>query len=152
MEKPIVTAQTSRAFDASAEDVFAAWVQPARIRAWFAPGLGEVTQVEVNAGVGGTLAITQMREDGEVTHIGVFQQVIHPRRLIFSWTVEGDDGEDRIIVDITPRGDGCEVTLSYELDEEWAEFAADSELAWGVMLEAMAQDLAQRPELPEMAE
>lgn len=140
-EKPIVSAQVTYSFRASAEEVFDAWIKPEHIKAWFAPGLGEVTHAEVNAGVGGMLTITQAREDGVVTHYGQFQQLIHPRRLIFTWTVEGDDGEDRVIVDITPKPVGCEVMLTYELDAEWAEFAEDSKLAWSVMLQAMAQHL-----------
>lgn len=141
MENPIVTAQVTRMFTQPAEAVFDAWVNPERIKAWFAPGLGEVTEVRTDPGPGGSLSITQAREDGVITHIGQYQQVIHPRRLIFTWTVEGDDGADRIVVDIAPKSGGCEVTLSYEMDAEWQEFVGDAELAWGVMLDAMAQAL-----------
>ena len=31
----------SRRFDASAERVFDAWLDPEKVRKWFAPGLGE---------------------------------------------------------------------------------------------------------------
>lgn len=139
-EKPIVTVQVSRPFRVSAEEAFDAWINPEHIAAWFAPGLGQVS-AEVNPGVGGELAITQLREDGPITHLGRFQQLIHPRRLIFSWTVAGDDGEDRIIVDITPKPAGCEVVLTYEMDAEWEELVEDAETAWSVMLQVMEQHL-----------
>jgi uncharacterized protein YndB with AHSA1/START domain len=136
-----VSAVVTQAFNQSPEEVFDAWVNPEQVKRWFGTGLGEVTQVSVDPGPGGLLSITQMQEDGEVTHFGKFQQVIHPRRMIFLWTMEGDEGHDRIIVDIAPKPIGCEVTLTYEMDAEYAEFVENAELAWGVMLRSMAQML-----------
>lgn len=137
-----VSAEVEHAFPVSAEAVFDAWVNPQRIPAWFAPGLGPVTHAEVQPAAGGHIRITQAHEGETITHIGTFRQVVHPRRLVFSWTVEGDEGADEIVVDILSQPQGCMVRLSYRMDAEWQELCENARIAWRIMLERMAQHLA----------
>jgi uncharacterized protein YndB with AHSA1/START domain len=45
----IVHARVSRRFQFPAEEVFDAWLDPELAREWFAPGLGEMTRVEIDS-------------------------------------------------------------------------------------------------------
>jgi hypothetical protein len=46
-----------------------------------------------------------------------------------------------VIVDIVALDRGCELTLAHELHSDWASFVAQSEAAWGKMLNALAAAL-----------
>ena len=67
-----VRARISRRFAFPAEDVFDAWLNPASAREWFAPGLGEMTRIEIDARVGGTFWLVQRRGEEEAQHTGEY--------------------------------------------------------------------------------
>ena len=67
-----VRAQVTRRFRAPAEDVFDAWLDPELARQWFAPGLGEMTRVEIDARVGGIFWLVQRRGTKEAQHTGEY--------------------------------------------------------------------------------
>ena len=55
-----------RHFRAQAEDVFDAWIDPAKIRHWFGPGLGELRQIDIDPRVGGRFTHRTVRFDGGI--------------------------------------------------------------------------------------
>lgn len=136
-----VYARASRRFDVPAERVFDAWLDPAKIRDWFGPGLGPMVRIDVEPRVGGRFSWVQRRGDKDVEHVGAFLEVDRPRRLAFTFAVPPDP-ESKVIVDIADRGagaPGCEVTVTHEIPSEWAAFVPSSVEAWSKMLEAMSK-------------
>jgi uncharacterized protein YndB with AHSA1/START domain len=136
------TARVTQRFAASAERVFDAWLDPARIARWFGPGLGEIVRVDVDARIGGRFSIVQRRGRDDVDHIGEYIEIDRPRRLVFTWGVVPEPPDSRVVIEIAPlAGGGCELTLTHEMAPQWAEFAPRSAAAWTKMTDAMAEDL-----------
>lgn len=133
-----VRARVTRRFRASAEDVFDAWLNPELARQWFAPGLGEMTRVEIDPRVGGTFWLVQRRGAEEAQHTGEYLELDRPRRLVFTWRTPPLTESSRVIVEIAAKGDGCELTLTHEMDQQWAAFVDRAAGAWQKMAEAIA--------------
>lgn len=132
MSKTTVT--VTRRFDAAAERVFDAFLDPARAGQFlFKSPEGEMVRCEIDARVGGRYTITERREDGDVDHFGEYLEIDRPRRLVFTLQVPKYAQEiDTIAVDIVPSGSGCELTLTHEMElPEWAE---QTEQGWTMIL------------------
>ncbi|MCC6158159.1 MAG: SRPBCC domain-containing protein [Deltaproteobacteria bacterium] len=138
--KRTVAAVVTRRFAASADRVFAAWLDPAAAMRWFGPGQGEVVRAEFDAQVGGRFSIVQRRNGADIDHTGVYLEIAAPRRLVFTWGIAPESGEgSRVAIDITPDGYGCVLTLRHELDPEWEDFLDRTRDAWAKMLDAMGE-------------
>ena len=144
MDAP-VKVTVSRAFDMCAERVFDAWLDPNMIgRFMFGPALREETiiHLKVDARVGGAFSFKVDRAGQEIDHIGVYREIDRPRRLVFTWGIAGmSDGESVVVIDIAPRGDGCELTLVHEMQPQWADYAGRVEQGWTTMLAALGKTL-----------
>jgi uncharacterized protein YndB with AHSA1/START domain len=130
-------------YSASAERVFDAWLDPAKARRFlYATPEGEMVRVEIDPRVGGRYTIVERREGEDVEHTGEYVQIDRPRRLVFTLGVpKYSQDVDHITVDIVPLADGCELTLTHELDPEWA---ASTEEGWATILRALATILTDR--------
>jgi len=133
-----VRACVTRRFRASAAEVFDAWLNPQLAREWFAPGLGEMTRVEIDARVGGTFWLVQRRDGEEAQHTGEYLEIDRPRRLVFTWQTPPLTDTSRVIVEIRPLETGCELTLTHEMDAQWAAYLEGAEGAWRKMADAIA--------------
>lgn len=132
-----VRARATRRFDVPPDRVYAAWLDPAKIRDWFGPGLGPMVRIDVEPRVGGKFSWVQRRGEQDVEHVGEFLAMDPPRRLAFTFAVP-PDAPSRVIVDLVDRDRGCEVTVTHEIPAEWAAFVPKSIEAWSKMLDAMA--------------
>ncbi|MEO5821816.1 MAG: SRPBCC domain-containing protein [Vicinamibacteraceae bacterium] len=141
---PAVRARIRRAFAAQAEDVFDAWIDPAKVREWFAPGLGEMQQVDADPRVGGTFCFVQRRGDDDVAHTGEYLELERPRLLAFTWQTPPLPDRSRVKIDIVSTGDGCDLTLIHEMEPQWAAKVEQMERGWSTMLDGMATFLEQR--------
>ena len=135
---PVIRARIQRRFNAQAEDVFDAWIDPAKVRHWFGPGLGEMTQVDVDPRVGGSFCLVQRRRGEDVPHTGTYTTFERPRRLAFTWQTPPLSETSRITIDIIPVADGCELTLTHEMDARWAAHLERIEESWLKMAGAVA--------------
>ena len=139
--------RVTRRFDASPERVFDAWLDPATAGRWlFATPTGEMQRVEIDARVGGRYAIVERREESDAEHFGKYLEIDRPHRLVFTLAVEPDaQSGDRITVEITPVGDGCELTLTHVMAPEYAEYAGRTESGWNDVLASLARQLEKSP-------
>lgn len=139
-------AKVTQRFEASAERVYEAWLDPAAIGRWmFGPALRdeEVLGIDLDPRVGGRFSFRVKRGDLEIDHVGEYLALERPRRLVFSWGVRQDDSApSRVIVEIAPLEQGSEVTLLHELSPGWEDFVERSARAWSKMLGALASHLA----------
>ncbi|HEU0297926.1 MAG TPA: SRPBCC family protein [Longimicrobium sp.] len=143
--KAPVSVRVTRRYAASAERVFDAWLDPATIGRWmFGPAVRdeEVLHLRVDARVGGGFSFLVRRDGQQIDHVGTYREIDRPRRLVFSWGIEGESrDESRVVIEIAPRESGCELTLTHEMDPKWAEYAARTEAGWTRMLEALDRAL-----------
>jgi uncharacterized protein YndB with AHSA1/START domain len=133
-----VRARITRRFRAPAEAVFDAWLNPELARQWFGADLGEMTRVEIDARVGGTFWLVQRRGAEEARHTGEYLEIDRPRRLVFTWRTPPLTESSRVIIEISPEDDGCELTVTHEMDQKWAEFVDRAAEAWRKMADAIA--------------
>lgn len=140
-----VQARVSQHFAVSAERVFDAWLTPAVIGQWmFGPALREeeVVRLTVEGRVGGRFSFVVRRQGQEIDHVGEYLELERPRRLVFTWGIRGQSqDESRVIIDIMPQGDGCELTLVHEMAPQWAAFVDRSQAGWAKMVGVLAATL-----------
>ena len=110
-----------RTLQASAQEVFKAWTDPALLNRWMSiPGDGTASW-EVDARVGGRYRMEMKTPDGQV-HVttGVYQELEPGRRLVQTWVYEGPfpdfiGRETLLTVELRELGPGLtELTLKHE--------------------------------------
>jgi uncharacterized protein YndB with AHSA1/START domain len=142
-EQPIV--RVTRRYEATAERVFDAWLDPQLIGRWmFGPALREeeVLRIEVDARVGGGFSFLVRRGEHEIDHVGTYRAIERPRRLVFTWGIAGESiDESAVTIEIVPRERGCELTLVHEMDPKWKDYAERTQAGWTKMLDALAKTL-----------
>jgi uncharacterized protein YndB with AHSA1/START domain len=139
-----ITVTVVRRFDASAERVFDAWLDPSTLGRWlFATKTGRVVRVEVDPRVDGSFIVVDRRGDEDVAHIGAYVEIDRPRRLVFDFHVGNDVAHSsRVSIDIVPLDSGSELTLTHVFSAEMAEYKERITAGWGMILDALAVTLA----------
>jgi len=136
-----VTVRVVHRFAATAERVFDAWLDPKTAGKWlFATPTGEMIKVEIDARVGGRFSI--IRRDGEdIEHVGEYLEIDRPRRLIFTFGVPKFSSEmARVIVEIAPLKQGCELALTCE--DVLADYGEGTKQGWNMILDSLERQLA----------
>src|SRR5579872_7347022 len=112
--KPSLTIK--RRFDAPPAKVFAAWIDPEKVKRWMGPGEVKALSVESDPRTGGRYRWLMKAPDGEEHDVsGVYREVIQDRKLVFTWAWKSTpERESLVTVDIKPDGDGSVMTLTHE--------------------------------------
>ncbi len=124
-------------FDAPADRVFDAWIDPDVARRWlFATASRPVVRARIDARAGRSFSL----EDQDVVWTGKYLEVARPRRLVFAYSANGRAAKARINVDIVPLAKGCELTLTHQ--GVLPELAASIDGRWAGMLYGLGETLA----------
>ncbi|MEX0645461.1 MAG: SRPBCC domain-containing protein [Parvularculaceae bacterium] len=144
-ERPILIT-VSRRYSFPAERVFDAWLDVSLAREFlFATPEGKMITAELDPRVGGKFLFVDRRNEGDAAHYGVFQEIDRPRRIVFSFSAEMYDvNAARVIVEIAPRAEGCELTLTQEMPAKYAEYKDRSEKGWAMILGNLDASLKKR--------
>jgi uncharacterized protein YndB with AHSA1/START domain len=139
-----VIVRVSRRYDFPAERVFDAWLDVEKARQFlFATSTGQMVRAEIDPRVGGAFNFTDRRDGTDAEHIGQYLEIDRPRRLVFTFHTERDSTDlSRVTIEIVPRGSGCELTLTHEIDPKWAEYKDRTETGWTTILGGLAKVLA----------
>jgi uncharacterized protein YndB with AHSA1/START domain len=149
-----IEARATRWISAAPARVFDAWVDERAIREWLAAALrahglpGDLRRVEVDARVGGSFTLSDVRPDGEAVHWGTYQAIDRPKRLTFTWfTSEEEERDDAstVTLAIAPRAGGSDVTLVHTMHPKWRSSVAQAAETWGLMLTHIAHSLEEPP-------
>jgi dihydrofolate reductase/uncharacterized protein YndB with AHSA1/START domain len=125
----------TRSLNASAENVFDAWLKPELIRQWLFHSAGsELATVQVEARPGGKFSIVENAGGELVEHHGEYLEIERPQRLVFTLEVpKRFAGVTRVAVHIVRATRGCSLTLSQTgVDKQL------TEAPWHGMLDALA--------------
>ena len=110
------TLEITRLFDAHPARVFSAWLNRDEWQSWIGPeGLNcEVPLLEPH--IGGRYRIIMHLTDGRVVPVaGIFQAIVAPRTLAFSWGAENDPARRSLITLTFGEKEGrTELTLRQE--------------------------------------
>lgn len=146
MNPPLVSVSKSLPF--SAEQVFAAWLDPAKVGKWmFGPPLREekVLRMGLEPKVGGQFSFVVEREGKEFDHTGEYLEIERPQRLVFTWGIRGmsDSSASRVTLEFKDSAEGCELTLTHELAPGWEDFAQRTKEGWEKILGSLERYLRQ---------
>ena len=131
--------QVRKSFTASPERVFDAWIDPDKAPKFlFATPDGKITRCDIDARPGGRFTIVRRDEQGDTEHVGEYEVVDRPRRLVFTFGVPRYSSEmTRVSIDITPTSSGCDLTLTHEgVLPDWAEKTKEG---WTMILDSLAK-------------
>lgn len=140
MTDPVILT-VKRDFDASPERVFDAWLDPAQARRFlFATPDGEMVTCEIDARVGGRALIVERRPDGDARHRLKYEVIDRPARLVFLFAADpADEGAwTRVSIDIEANGAGCSLTLTHEMDPQWAAYEEQTRKGWTMILGSLS--------------
>jgi len=135
-----VTVTVTHRFIAPAEHVYDAWLDPETVRKFlYATATGEVVRCDIDARVGGRYTIVDRRQGEDVLHEGTYLELERPRRMVFTLRVpKYSSDEDRVTIEITPLAHGCELTLTTETPDAWAD---DARRGWAMILDVLDETL-----------
>jgi uncharacterized protein YndB with AHSA1/START domain len=108
--------EVSRTIRATPARLFAAWTQPAQLMRWWGPAGVTCPGADVDLRPGGSYRITNQLPSGERIFItGTFDVVDAPRKLIYSWNIEGSGNPPELVtVVFEARGDETAVRVIHE--------------------------------------
>lgn len=126
--------RVERTIQASAERVFDAWLDPVWIgRFMFGPHLRDeqIVSLSNQAHVGGVFNYRVTRQGVEINHTGTYREIDRPRRLVFTWGVDAEQGDLSVVtIEIVAQGDSCTLVLTHKLHPDWAEYAERTQQGW----------------------
>ena len=146
---PFPVVRLERTMPAPPHEVYRAWLEPALLRQWMAPGL-EVKRAEVDARVGGRFRIWHADVG---TDVGGFEceivELVPDQRLVFRWGFVGPERAAGPVYDslltITlgaAKGNATTLTLVHERLDDLAaampDAAANVGHGWALVLEKLA--------------
>jgi len=104
-----------RTINASAEDLFDAWLDPEALAQWMRPGTINSTVARVEPRVGGSYEITMQSTSGPIVHKGVYQTIDRPKRLVFTWMSGPTENKETLVtVDFIRIDKRTEVIVTHE--------------------------------------
>jgi len=133
---------TRRRMPAPREVVFDAWIDPKGIREWMCPGDAVSAEATLDVRVGGSFRLVMKGKDKDHVHIGTYQVVEPPARLVFTWAADESPGDVTLVtVEFFPFGDESELVLTHERFSK-ADLAKRYETGWATIVEKFAAYLS----------
>jgi uncharacterized protein YndB with AHSA1/START domain len=136
-----VLVRVTHRFDASAERVYDAFLDPSRASTFmFATATGQIVRCDIDARVGGTFTIVDRRNGEDIPHTGTYLALEKPRRIVFTLSVEKYSTDtDTVTIEISPLRKGCEVTLTHEMKATYLPFQDRAREGWAGILDLAAE-------------
>lgn len=133
----------SKDFNVSPEKVFDAWLDPEMLSRWmFGPNVRdeEIIRLQTDTEESGTFSFVVRRNGEEINHIGTYREVERPHRLVFTWGVNQEAGDESVVtINIKPTATGCRLTLVHVMDSKWAEYVERTREGWTYMLRKLKE-------------
>jgi uncharacterized protein YndB with AHSA1/START domain len=104
-----------RVIHAPREDVFDAWTDPSRLRAWWGPPGAPVNALDGELRPGGAYRIAMVEPTGgERVLEWTFREIDPPRRLVYGWRWLSGSGDDSlVVVEFDDLGGRTRVTVEH---------------------------------------
>ena len=121
-----------RTLRASPEKIFEAYTDPKLVPQWWAPSGGSLRVEQMDVRPGGKYRYVQRTHGGqELVFVGTYLEVKPPRRLVYTFEVEGQGNPVTTTVDLDGEGGSTRVTLtnlcvSKEVRDMMAKYGAEA--------------------------
>jgi uncharacterized protein YndB with AHSA1/START domain len=140
-----LTLRLERVLHAPRERVFAAFVEPARLREWWGPAGFTARSVELDAREGGRYRITMQPPDGEAFDLhGQYSEVDPPHRLVHTFEYEQPDPDDQetlVTLSFFDHPDGTRLVFEQGSFSTQARYELH-ETGWSETLDRLAEFLS----------
>lgn len=139
-----VNATVTHQLSVTPEQAFNAFLDPKIISKFmFGPRIRDekIIHIKTDPRVGGKFSFLVRRGGHEIDHIGEYLEIEKPLHLAFTWSTDRDTAKSRVIVDFVKNKSGTEVTLTHEIQLEWAEFVDKAKQAWSKMISVLGEVL-----------
>ena len=104
-----------REIAAPAQELFDAWLDPAKLAVFMRPSDTKRSAVKVDPRIGGAFEVVMHTPSGTVPHTGTYREIDRPRRLVFTWNSPYALHNDSLVtVEFRPAGKGTEIVLTHE--------------------------------------
>jgi uncharacterized protein YndB with AHSA1/START domain len=112
--KPSLTLK--RRLKAPPAKVFAAWIDPEKVKRWMGPGEAKALSAECDLRVGGRYHWVMQSVNGEEHDVsGVYREIVPNEKLVFTWAWKSTPERESVVtVLLEPDGDGTLLTLTHE--------------------------------------
>jgi uncharacterized protein YndB with AHSA1/START domain len=130
--------EMERLIPAPPERVFEYWTEPELVAKWFGPGDFDVPASQLDLRPGGKWRTTIRSPEGQLRTVsGVYNTIEPPRRLVFTWAWDDDDGvrghETQVTVTLEPTPGGTRLRLVQQ-DFQNREVSDRHDGGWGSSL------------------
>jgi uncharacterized protein YndB with AHSA1/START domain len=134
----------TKLYDATPEQLFAAWTDPEFMKLWMCPEGATVPFVAIEPRVGGVIRVDMANGGVIVSHSGVIQQYEPPTLLAFSWLSPHTYHQKTMVtVRFTANGRQTELQLT-QCEFSAEELVSPHQQGWQGMLQKLADYLQQR--------
>ena len=139
-----------RRMPAPREIVFDAWIDPQGIREWMCPGDATSAEATLDVRVGGSFRIVMKAKERDHIHIGTYQVVDRPTKLVFTWSAADNPTTLTLVtVDFIPHGDESELVITHERFLK-TDVAKRYEGGWATIADKFASYLSERNSKSQM--
>jgi uncharacterized protein YndB with AHSA1/START domain len=147
------TLTLTRVFDAPADVVFKAWVDPAQMARWLGPQSVKAEVTAMDPRPGGVYRVTMYGTSNGATVVngrlvGTYREVKTAERLVFTWAWEDEAGKPKheTIVTVTFRAKGRQTELTlHQATFEAGDSRDKHNHGWAGSFDNLAALLAGRP-------
>ena len=130
-----------RRMPASREVVYEAWTDPEGIREWMCPGNATSAEATLDVRVGGKFRITMKAPDKNHVHIGAYQVVDPPSKLVFTWSsADNPKAVTLVTVELFAYGEESELVITHDRFIQ-PDLAQRYESGWGTIADKFAAHL-----------
>lgn len=111
--------EIQRIIRAPRDRVYAAWTDPAQLRAWFGPDKVKTRAFVADPRIGGKYRWDLTSPEGEdMTVLGEYRELASGRKIVFTWQWDDDDdwkGQTSVVtVELSDCKEGTALTLRHE--------------------------------------
>jgi uncharacterized protein YndB with AHSA1/START domain len=130
-------------FNASPERVYETLLDAAKAKKFmFATVSGKMIRAEIDAKVGGRFVFVERRPGGDAEHYGEYMSLDKPNRIEFRFSVvESLKDSDVVSFDIVTLKQGCEVTVTHDVREEFVHLKERIQEGWDGILDGLGETL-----------
>lgn len=135
--------QSKHRYNVSAERIFDTLLDPTKARNFmFATLTGKMIKAEIDPKVGGKFLFVDRRPEGDAAHYGTYLEILRPKALTFEFAVQAHAQQrDRVEIQIDQLDKGCELTLTHEVNAEYAGLKKQIQAGWDGILDGLGVEL-----------
>jgi uncharacterized protein YndB with AHSA1/START domain len=135
-----------RLIAATPERLFELWTEPTELVKWWGPDGYDVPEHALDVRPGGRWRTTMRSPEGtRHTVSGVYRTIERPRRVVFTWAWDQDDGsrghETEVTVTFEPAPSGTRLVLRQQLFQD-ASARDNHQKGWASTLDCLARAAA----------